>query len=41
MLWDYIPAATRRLTGVIGDSVWFNLDILFDGSLSTGVIVSS
>ena len=34
-------AATRGFTGVLVDSIWFNLEILFDGSLFAGVTVSS
>ena len=34
-------AATRGFTGVLGDSIWFNLEILFDGSLFADVTESS
>ena len=33
-------AATKGFTGVLGDSIWFNLEILFDGSLFADVTES-
>ena len=36
-----MPAATCEFTGVLGDSISFNLEMLFDGSLFAGVPDSS
>ena len=36
-----MPAATSEFTGVLGDSISFNLEMLSDGSLFAGVPDSS